>query len=353
MQRDPALPPDPDGGWSSAVRQFQNAFVVPPDKDEPQPRSGVLSAQGAYVPRGATWRREVAITLPPSPFETPCEQLSGRWLWGGTLFNHFGHFLTESTARLWALNPEHDGIIFVPRKGTSPDLNWYQTELLGLLVGNRPIRLIRTPMQVQNLDVPGQGVGLGRIAGGTAVYRDFISRNFACDIRPEGPRNLFISRSGMSVKHGGFVGESILDSRMSAAGYTIFHPERHSIATQIARYRAARRIVGFDGSALHLLAMVARPDQEIAIILRRPAGKSSALRRQMAAFTGRPAHLVHALPDAIQMAVGKKHSIKELDLLKIGQELCAQGFIDADQYWPALTETESAAVDAQLEDLEA
>ncbi|MGH1355124.1 MAG: glycosyltransferase family 61 protein [Thalassovita sp.] len=353
MQRDPALPPEPEGGWSTAVRHFENAIVLPPNGDGPPYRCGVLNSGGGYVPRGATWRREVNITLPPDVPSGPMDHLSGRWLWGGLLFNHFGHFLTESTARLWALRDRHDGILFVPRSPQHPPPKTFQTDLLKLLIGDRAIRMIQRPTQVQNLDVAGQGSGLGRIAEGTKAYRDFVARSFAHEIQPEGPKKLFISRSGMNENSGGFVGETVLDDRMAAAGYIVFHPERHDIATQIARYKAAKRIIGFDGSALHLLAMVARPEQRIAIILRRKPGKSSALRRQIAAFTGRAATMINALdPARSGMMIGKKLSIRELDLIAIGTGLKKNGFLPDAAEWGGLSVNEDASIDQLLQSLD-
>jgi capsular polysaccharide biosynthesis protein len=309
-----------------------------------------MNANRSFVPRGATWRREVNITLPPNPVPDPSEHLSGRWLWGGVLFNHFGHFLTESTARLWALGERHDGIVFVPRTLANPQPKTFQTDLLRLLIGDCPIRMIETPTEIEMLEVPGQGAGLGRIAEGTKAYRRIIRRNFARDIQPEGPDDLFISRSGMSTNHGGFVGEAVLDQRMAEAGYAVFHPEQHEIATQIARYKAAKRIIGFDGSALHLLAMVARPDQRIAIILRRKPGKSSALRRQISAFTGRPATVIHALKsEGNADSIGKKLSIHELNMPAIGKGLRKNGFLPKDAPWGDLSNLETDAINHLLQ----
>lgn len=353
MQRDPALPPDPNGGWSTAVRRFENAVIVPPSVDETGLKSGILTDDGDFVPRGAMWRREVCLTAAPDPVQ-PTEQLSGRWLWGGIMLVHFGHFLTESTARLWALGDQHEGVLFAPRNPERAELKPYQRDLLRHLIGDRPVRMITHPTRVEVLDVAGQGSGLGRIAEGTQKYRNFISRHFAQSVAPDGPSDLFISRSEMSTNHGGFIGEAVLDDRMAAAGYTVFHPERHDISTQIARYKAAKRIVGFDGSALHLLAMIAKPEQLIAIILRRNSGKSSALRRQLTAFSGREAHVIHALDsDATLKTIGKKQSIRELDVAAIGIGLRKGKFLRRSDEWGALTPSEEARIDHLIQGVEA
>ncbi len=343
MQRDPAFPPDPEGGWSQSVRTFQDAFVVPPPRTGKTLETGVFSKDRDLIARAAMWRREALVTLPPPFPGDVTDRLEGRWLWGGVAYNHFGHFLVESLSRLWAVEDAHDGILFVPRDPAKPQLSGYQADLVQQIAGDCPVVMVDRPLQVAHLDVPGPGFGLGRIAKGTKMFRAHVAAHFGRDIAPEGPEDLFISRARLGTAQGGFVGEDLLDRRMEDAGYTVFHPETAGIGEQIARYKAARRIVALDGSALHLVAMVARKDQDVAVILRRESGKSSSLRRQLEFFAGRMAHIVQGLDDSGKAeTVGKKRRISDLNFEQIGQGLYAGGFLEAP--WGALSESEQRHV---------
>jgi hypothetical protein len=54
-----------------------------------------------------------------------------------------------------------------------------------------------------------------------------------------------------------------------AHGYTIIRPETMSLSRQIIAYNAVEELVFAEGSALHLYAPVARPDQRVFVIWRR------------------------------------------------------------------------------------
>ena len=309
--------------------------------------TGVFDSEGALLPMAATWRRDELITYAPDFPEQAEAQLAGKWLWGGVLYHHFGHFQMQSIARLWAIRryrDEIEGIVFVARG--QAELMPFARDYLRFLIGDVPVRVVSEVTDIEALLVPGQGFGLGKIASGTRVFRRFVSAEFARDVGPEGPQDLFISRSLQPLEKGGFVGEELLDARMEAAGYTVFWPEQHGLEEQIARYKAARRVVALDGSALHLFAMVARAEQKAAVVLRREPVASRSLRRHMAAFMGAKPLTINALSKGAEVSLGKKRAISELDFEMIGRLLKRHGFIKRSVEWGPLSEAELDQISA-------
>lgn len=349
MTKNPTLPPNPRGGWSQSVVQLKPALIAPPESSRGLIlRTAVFDENGRPEPYAATWRRDVPITEVPDSPPRAGQRLDGQWLWGGVLYHQFGHFQVESIARLWALRRFRDeimGILFVARDGNTQVLD-YEKRYLELLGCDAPIRVCQVPTEVESLIVPGQGFGLGSIAGGTRVFRRFISEDFAKDIAPEGAPDLFISRSRQPLEKGGFIGEEVLDARMREAGYDVFWPEAHDLDTQIARYKAARRVVALDGSALHLLAMVARKTQKIALVLRRERIASRSLRRHLMRFSGVAPVTINALRGETEPVLGKKRSIDELDLAHVGRVLKRRGFLRKSHEWGPLQLEELARVSA-------
>jgi hypothetical protein len=201
---------------------------------------------------------------------------------------------------------------------------------------------------VERLIVPGQGVGLGNMIEGTPEFRAFARDRFAAGIAPEGPEKLYISRSALPQGRGNLIGEPELEARLEAEGYTIYHPQAQDLRHQIATYKAARQVIAAEGSALHLLAMVARPDARIAIVVRRPSGATRNLERQIASLTG------HAPLMATHLARSWKPPGKakprlwmgELDMPDLHQNLRAGGFVS--KSGPAWTPLETATVTARL-----
>ena len=341
-------PPNPKGGWSQSVREYERARVVPPQElDGRILYTGVFDSEGALLPMAATWRRDELITYAPNlPVEAEA-QLAGKWLWGGVLYHHFGHFQMQSIARLWAVRKYRDeieGIVFVTRG--QAELLPFAKDFLRLLIGDVPVHVVSAVTDIEALVVPGQGFGLGKIASGTRVFRRYVAAEFARDVAAEGPRDLFISRSLQPVDKGGFLGEELLDARMEEAGYTVFWPEEYGLEEQISRYKAARRVVALDGSALHLFAMVARPEQKAAVILRRERVASRSLRRHMAAFMGGKPLTINALSEGVEVSLGKKRAISALDFEMIGRLLKRHGFIKRGVAWGPLTEAELDLISA-------
>lgn len=346
-RRGPDTQPLPEGGWSEEIVTLKEAFVVPPEQSAFVQAAGVLDASGVYCPQGALWRKYRPLTMKPARPKGACDRLSGRWLWGGVLWAHFGHFLVESTARLWALahlDRPVDGILFIPKRPRVGDaLRGFQKDFIGLWAPNLAVRVAAVPGRVEELVVPGQGFGLGKITAGTARFRDAIHNGFARDVAADGPEKLYISRSALGPGKGGLLGEERLEELLQAQGYEIFHPERFDIATQIARYKAAKRVIAADGSALHLFAMVGRPDQPVAMILRRKSGAENLLATNVAQFCGSTPLVIGALRTEWVKAGKKKSnrlSFGELDHAAIGRALGEAGFIAGDAEWPALTEAE-------------
>lgn len=328
--------PRPDGGWSHALRMVDNA-VVKAQAHPYQTPSGVQDAKAHDVPEAALWEGHQRRNL---PFERPdpvAETLGGTWLWGGTLWLTFSHFIAESLVRLWGIDAAQqklDGILYMPARSgrweNRTHLERYQRDVFEALGVDLPIRVITDSARIERLIVPGQGFGLGEITLGTPAFRAFMRDRFGRDIAPDGPEKVYISRSGLAKhKHGAPLCEDRIEAALAAEGYEIFHPERHNIRTQIARYKAARQVVATEGSALHMFAHLARENQRVAVILRRRSGSSLNLLRHLEAFSGTAPLAVDALQAIWQPTESDRArlSLAEIDLPALQDQLRAGGFI--------------------------
>lgn len=219
-------------------------------------------ATGALLPAsqrvgGLAWDHALAADparLPPAT--GPARRLSGTWLFGGTWFNHFGHFLTETVTTLWP-RPEVDGILFVPFWFGRDVLPW-QRELLDLAGRTEPLDIVgREQVQVERLLVPDRPVVPNGHVRPEAVE---VWRSIARASGPSGARRVFLSRTlhNRSVPEGSRAArrvasnEAELDELMAGLGYAVVHPERLSVREQVAAVSGAHVLAGVGGSALHL-----------------------------------------------------------------------------------------------------
>jgi FkbM family methyltransferase len=340
-------PPSPTGGWSTQISDLLAAIIVPPPKRSFITKSGVLDAKGVPCASAALWRKLRPMTLPPEMPSGDIEKLPGTWIWGGVMAGHFGHFLMESTGRLWGLPayPDADGIIFVPRGPKLTSLFRWQEEFFALAGVTKRILLAGGPLQVERLLVPGQGLGLGTIVQGTQPTRDFFSL-FGAEVPADGNDRLYISRSGLTLQKGLLIGERELEEKLAANGYEIFHPQKHPLKVQVARYKAAREIIAAEGSAIHFFGMVARPHQRVAMIIRRQSSATTQINQHLRSFAGiDPLNL-----DALRRTWARPNqprarlSLGELDLPRLQVLLANKGFITTDApAWRHLEESEIAA----------
>ncbi|MGR3617149.1 MAG: glycosyltransferase 61 family protein [Paracoccaceae bacterium] len=343
----PDSEPLPEGGWSESMTTVRNAVVVPPVESSFVQEAGVLYPDGRYCPEGALWRKFRPLTIEPPMPDDIGQQIEGRWLWGGVLWAHFGHFLVESAARIWGLahlDQPVDGILFIPKRPRVGDeVRGFHREYMGLMQSGLPIRVAAQPTQVEELVVPGQGFGLGVITAGTQKYRAAVHSHFAKDVKPDGPDKIYLSRSKLGLGKGGLLGEEKMEAYLEQEGYEIFHPQDHSLTVQLARYKAAKQVIAADGSAVHLFAMVGRKDQPLAMILRRRSGANNLLAKNVAHFCGSDPLVIGALhTEWLHKAHGKSSrlSFGELDLDLIGPALQQYGFISDGSGWKTLTQEE-------------
>ncbi len=329
---------DPQPPFTGAIVRAQHAIVVPEREHDSKLASGVLLADGQYCEMSRTWIRATKSTPAPvlSPQE-PIEELSGRHLFAGHFRGHFGHFLVETTARLWALQKlqgQVDGILFLPyrgavrraRRGIKTFKGFF--DQLGISL---PIQTFDTAMRVEELYVPELGFGWKERYAGSPLYRQFMRERLGRDIASEGSEKLYISRARLSSQRGGILGEQVIEENLARQGYEIFHPEKHPLEVQIARYKAAKRIVALDGSALHFAAFFMQEKGDVCIILRRSKTNVADYILQYQSFCS-------TTPDVVDVIVknwvsgGARRtdfrSVGELDFAALFTQLKGLGYVD-------------------------
>ena len=200
--------------------------------------------------------------------------LPGTWLYGGTWFDHFGHFMLETVTSLW---PElsHEvraqweqglgGIVFhrFPFQNP-PSAGPYQQTLIDL-AGFPGVNLEvvdAQPVAVRRLILPQRSLAIYDWATPEAasVWSRIGLAAGSSSARPNGL--LYLSRTRFNERiraQGGQARTTVardrqLDELMDGAGFEVVCPETLDITTQIRLATASRVIAGLSGTALHLSA---------------------------------------------------------------------------------------------------
>jgi capsular polysaccharide biosynthesis protein len=356
-------PFDPNLPLSKEMGEHKDALLIPwgSQKTKGSLRAaGVFDASGRYLPEAVCWRYAggPATEQPEYALDETPETLSGRYLFGGLLYSHFGHFICESLGRLWALDylqQPVDGIVFFPK----PSLTWpvkltrtYLTFFAAMGYPELKIEAPQKPVRIEHLTIAEQGFGVSEMAAGRPEFREFMRRKLGQAIAPDGPEKIYISREKLPAKRGSILHEDRLADLLEKQGYVIFHPQEHPIEVQIARYKAARKVVSLDASPLHLAAMIVPPECEVAILNRGPSQNIEDYLRQFRFFAGVEPLRVDAVTDFWALKdrkLVKRETYSLLDFRAVAEALAAAGFISSTKDWRQLTEAEISSEVERLE----
>lgn len=317
------------------IRFVKSATIVPMQRQWPGAFS-ICDANGAPVPEAAT---SVKHSILHPRYVTAQERAqsktkTGRHLYGGFMLPHFGHYVLETLSRSWALNfldKKPESIVFLQYNGNdnAPPKPPFP-EVLSILGIDIPFEYITEPTTFDELIVPQQGLGMGVNASGIAQHRNFLSQKFS-NIASKGriPK-LYISRTGYNLRRGGYLAEAWFEEELQKQGYTVFHPQEVSFEEQIATYLASDKIISADNSALHVVGMIGRANQDIAIVLRRHHGVVD-LQPQLSVSHGKEPLVINAIQKVHCLDSRKPVNwghFAEIDYKDVFRELLKNGFVN-------------------------
>ncbi|WP_299775262.1 glycosyltransferase 61 family protein [uncultured Tateyamaria sp.] len=275
-----------------SIVPLRDVAVTPFVYKRPLFRGGIDAAVApaeSRMKRGATLRDEPQDIPRKSGWlqgSKDLPRLKGRHVFGGPMWNHFGHFFVDCIHRLWALKAAgrtYDGIVFLAVQGlqdvrTNADLAEaklpsFLTDLMQLLdMGDVPVTLIREATVIDRLDVPEPGTAPRNpiepfyreyLQG----YQDVLADKLALHIA-RAPSRIYMGRRHL-LKKGGVLGCSYFEAKMKAAGVFCSTPEAMSLAVQLGHLMGAEKIVFDEGSAAHPTQILSQLDTEFLMLPRR------------------------------------------------------------------------------------
>ena len=230
---------------------------------------GVFDAAGEYEDASATRRiysqhRKNALSHWEVRECTPQVWVDEPVVYLGINIRHYGHFLTESLARAWALREyPPDRFKFILHGGQVFDeiREPYRTLLsaLGLHEGNLINANAHGCIGVRRLIVPMPSLSLGDEV--YAVHgRPFAQIRAALSLDVvQTDQPLWLSRSGLGPGQRLAPGELALERELAAHGVRVMRPEEHTLQENITAILRHGTIMGFHGSALHSILFAQSP----------------------------------------------------------------------------------------------
>lgn len=186
-------------------------------------------------------------------------------IFGGILYNHFGHFITDSFARLWWVvkyNAYNKKIIFISDGIVNKKFLSFLTNL-GIPLQN--IIVVDKPTQFRAIHVPEQAYYpyTGFYSEFQLAYNKIVS---TINNEVKSPyKKIYLSRTAYP-KYDMF-NEEYFENFYRQHGFQIIYPEQHSIEQQIAFVAGAEEIVTTIGTLSHL-ACFAKPESKLILLIR-------------------------------------------------------------------------------------
>lgn len=200
--------------------------------------------------------------------ETPLHRRHETVVYGGVLFWHFGHMMTEGITRLWWLADHKETslkIVFLDLPYGGGFRYHSILETMGLTA--EQYEIIAEPTQFDNVIVPNESLFLwaGYHLEAQKIFDLMISK-----VTPGADKKVYLSRTQLEKQDG--INEEYFESFYRNRGYRIVYPEQLPFSEQISILSGADEVVCTRGT-LSLMIPFCRRQAKVIILERSPGFK--------------------------------------------------------------------------------
>jgi hypothetical protein len=258
-------------------------------------------------------------------------------LYGGILFNHFGHFIVESLCRLYAypMVREIDPFILFHSQWGLPRYleknNFVNQVLTGLGIPVDRLIFVEQVARISEVIIPTQKYGFGFTRQPDELFVKFV-RSFQFKHKVPGgfekAEKIYVSRSNLQNK-GRQIGEKIFEAYLAGEGYRMFYPERHTFFEQLTVYTRAERLIFSEGSALFSCIFLPEMKADVAVVCRRrePHQSTSGTTDCLHGF-GKNILWIDAVRGQYQFGLDTWDALADIDWCEVSRLLREHGFVN-------------------------
>ena len=213
--------------------------------------------QGVPLPDRAAGEPLQRRTTDLDPVRVVAHAADARYLWGGRLTSHYGHFLTETLPRLWILGdrprPWPRLVLWCDAPvGRCLALDFVR-EIFGALdLRPEDLLVLERPTRIAEIDIPAPG-----FESNSYVHLPFarFCRRIGAQLAPA-PSSLdgqpiYFTKQNLSYGVARLTNEAAFTACLAGAGVRIVAPETLPFREQLALWTGHRVVTGYLGSAMH------------------------------------------------------------------------------------------------------
>ena len=261
---------------NATLTDISNGMVLPlRNKDNCPPgkyyfEGGVCDRNGEFVAgRRRSLYNDTANLSALWAYPVSGEQVAVRnesVIFGGVIFSHYGHLITDATARLWYLigNQDTRKVVFVARPNHISKFaaaDWRPIFKLAGIDTDR-IEIIDKPTRFTNITIPDEALySFSGYRPEWGTFFDAVLKN----VSPSPHRKVYFSRT--HCKRNDMFNEDLFESYYKSQGFHIVYPETTPFEEQVACAAGAEEIVATIGTLSHNF-LFCRPGTNATILLR-------------------------------------------------------------------------------------
>lgn len=242
-------------GVSSNVIKLEKGIVIPAIRNDSNIiEGGIFSSKGEFVASFNMGPRIDDIPEPSFwshkyPNKEKLVERNEDVIFGGVLWDHFGHFLRDTITRLWYVLKENKfdkRIIFLTMPSDDPFKLKNMLTAIGL--DESQYELITKPTQFKQIIVPQQS---SVPAHGFRLEHNLVFDKIISNVQPGKYQKVYLSKAKYTRNM--TQNESYFEDFFRKRGFEIIYPETLSFEEQVSIVNGASEIVGVFASHLYLM----------------------------------------------------------------------------------------------------
>ncbi len=235
------------------TREVERGIILPareiPCDEDYAYLGGVLDEEHNFVPESATGARQVKHLKGGYALEKPPVYRDEIVIYGGILYEFYGHVLLESSSRLWCYfkqNPNKYRVVFDVVPGARGKFREF-FELWDIPYNDDTF--ITEPTQYKCVIVPEEATTYE-----TSWHADWLAAfdYMASKVEAEKYEKIYFTRTKL-VERNPVLGEKPIETLFRRNGFAVFAPERLSLRRQIALMKGCRVLATVSSSTYHNL----------------------------------------------------------------------------------------------------
>jgi capsular polysaccharide biosynthesis protein len=182
----------------------------------------------------------------------------GKYLYGGNLINHYGHFLLSTLSRFWLAHIEDISHYRIVCHAAGTPSSWFSNRFVRDIFGSLGLTeknfvVFKRPTLLPEVMVPRPSAEEHNFTH--QIYNNLgrtIGQNFLRDFELEiNDRPIWLSKTKLGSGVQGIANEDRIVELMEAEGVEIIHPQELFPLAQVMMFNTRSKIMSAAGSALH------------------------------------------------------------------------------------------------------